>query len=112
MAKIGYLLHAAQSSEWYRAFVPGQVLASLGHEVTYLHEEDSASDFLEQDIVALIRAGKDTHVVLIDVLHGSGKRAVVDLDDNPWALPKSDPRVEEWERLGGRSALEPRPRAN
>lgn len=106
MAKIAFLVHSVQSSEWYRAFVPGQTLAVRGHEVSYLNFTDPVKSFLDSDVVVFIRAGAPEHIALALALREAGRFTVLDLDDNPWALDRNAPRFIEWESSGEREALE------
>ncbi len=106
MAKIAYLLHGNQASEWYRAFVPGQMLTLKGHEVCYLSLKDPIEKFLASNVVIFIRAGTPNELYILNILQESGRRVVIDLDDNPWALPKSIPRVVMWEATKSRLILE------
>lgn len=106
MAKIAYLLHDNQANEWYRAFVPGQMLTSKGHDVAYLNSKDPIEKFLTSDVVIFVRAGIPINLHILNTLQEAGRRVVIDLDDNPWALPKSDPRIINWEATGSRLILE------
>jgi glycosyltransferase involved in cell wall biosynthesis len=106
VAKIAYLLLDNQASEWYRAFVPGQMLTSKGHSVCYLNKKDPIENFLASDVVIFIRAATPFELHILNILQESGRRIIIDLDDNPWALPKSIPRISYWEATGSRLILE------
>lgn len=106
MAKIAYLLHDNQASEWYRAFVPGQMLIARGHDVSYLNIKDPLENFLTSDVVIFIRSGHPVDLYILNTLKEANKYIIVDIDDNPWALPKSDPRIIRWETSGSRLILE------
>lgn len=106
MATIAYLLLDKQASDWYRAFVPGQKLVSKGYNVCYLNKKDPIEKFLASDVVIFIRAATPIELHILNILQESGRRVIVDLDDNPWALPKSIPRISYWERTGSRLILE------
>jgi hypothetical protein len=87
-------------SSWYRCHTPGMELKRRGYDVV-LSDRPTEQQVREADVIVFERIWWPEAVQMAESVRARGGRAVFDLDDDYWAIPKMNPAHESWnvERL-------------
>lgn len=88
---------AFSGCSWYRGVVPAHYASTIGHHARVAAAQASKSDIEWCDVLQVQRlVMPGGSVPLIRDTQALGKRVVYDIDDDVWALRRSNPSWEFW----------------
>ena len=94
---IFYFVHDYWACGWYRCYVPGVALKKLGYRVI-LDEVLKDDDIESSDVVVVQQPSNTKQLEVIRAANDAGKFSVIELDDDIWSLPPSNPSHVYWSR--------------
>ncbi|NTU71282.1 MAG: glycosyltransferase family 4 protein [Coriobacteriia bacterium] len=94
-SRVFYLVNDYWACGWYRCYVPGVALKSLGYKVV-LDRELRPEDVEAADVVVFQQLSMPAHIEMIRASNDLGKLTVVEIDDDLWNLVPTNPGHLHW----------------